>query len=437
MSLPHQVMRSDGQVRDLTMATLTWQVHPDSAHLLDDILDWYDTEAAHADRRVTVSAADGDALRRLAAHGFRVDDQAAGDDGFWTQFNRRDVRDLPEPALPPGFGFVTADQVTPEDAAQAHRDAWHPSTFTDRGMRGARETWPYRPGLHVLVRAPDGTLAATTIIWLDERTGTAEFEPVGTHQGYRRLGLARSLLRHGTQRAARAGATEMLVACLGAPAHTAARALYYDAGFRPFSREIPHVKDGAVLFVLGGASSISSADRLFAPGGRSVVDRPLVSRPRALDVVLLFEQAPEVEGGQGRYVRPARIDRPLERGPRIVEVTPPHEHVPEAEGGPRALTATAGVEDPLVRRYGPVEVTLLEEPPGPPQGPGHGPVDEIDGHHVRGDQHQDDAKQPASRPGARADQPPAPVITPSHSLRPNPGSDPDLTAFPAVDDGRQ
>jgi GNAT superfamily N-acetyltransferase len=245
VSLPHQRLRSDGQVLDMTMAALTWQVHPDSPHLLDDILDWYDAEAAGAVRRVTVLASDGDALRRLAARGYRVDEQAAGDDGFWTQFNRRELRDLSESALPPGFSFLTAEQVTPEDAAQAHRDAWHPSTFTDRGMRGASQTWPYRPGLHVLIRAPDGTLAATTIIWLDESTGTAEFEPVGTHQGYRRLGLARALLRYGMQRAARAGATEMLVACLGAPAYTAARALYYDAGFRPFTRELPHVKHDA------------------------------------------------------------------------------------------------------------------------------------------------------------------------------------------------
>ena len=173
-----------------------------------------------------------------------VDGQAAGDDGFWTQFNRRELRDLPEPALPAGFSFATAEQVSPEAAAQAHRDAWHPSSFTDQGMRGVRETWPYRPGLHVLVRAPGGTLAATTIMWLDEANRTAEFEPVGTHQGYRRLGLARSLLRHGMRRAAAAGATEMLVACAGAPAHNAARALYYDAGFREFTRELPHIKPG-------------------------------------------------------------------------------------------------------------------------------------------------------------------------------------------------
>ena len=59
------------------------------------------------------------------------------------------------------------------------------------------------------------------------------------------------------QRAAQAGATEMLVACLGAPAHTAARALYYDIGFRPFTRDLPHVKPA---WLRSGSGS--------APGGR-------------------------------------------------------------------------------------------------------------------------------------------------------------------------
>ena len=36
----------------------------------------------------------------------------------------------------------------------------------------------------------------------------------------------------------------LLAACLGAPAHTAARALYYDIGFRPFTRDLPHVRQG-------------------------------------------------------------------------------------------------------------------------------------------------------------------------------------------------
>src|SRR5258707_4394798 len=36
--LPYQVMRSDRQMLDIAMAALTLQGHPDSSHLLEDIL---------------------------------------------------------------------------------------------------------------------------------------------------------------------------------------------------------------------------------------------------------------------------------------------------------------------------------------------------------------------------------------------------------------
>src|SRR5207249_11786340 len=87
--------------------------------------------------------------------------------------------------------------------------------------------WIYRGDLHVLVEAPDGTMAASTIMWLDEVNKTAEFEPVGTHPGYRRRGLGRAMLLHGMHLARAAGATHMTVACLGAPGHPRARGLYY------------------------------------------------------------------------------------------------------------------------------------------------------------------------------------------------------------------
>ena len=83
--LPYRVMRSDGKYLDVPDTLLTWQVHPDRPQLLDEILDWYADAAPQAGRRVTVRAADADALRRLAAHGYRIDARAAGDDGFWTQ----------------------------------------------------------------------------------------------------------------------------------------------------------------------------------------------------------------------------------------------------------------------------------------------------------------------------------------------------------------
>jgi hypothetical protein len=43
-------------------------------------------------------------------------------------------------------------------------------------------------------------------------------------------------------RARDAGAETMLVACVGAPAHPAARELYYGVGFEPLARDVPHVK---------------------------------------------------------------------------------------------------------------------------------------------------------------------------------------------------
>jgi GNAT superfamily N-acetyltransferase len=249
--LPYRVMRSDGNYLDVPETLLTWQVHPDQPQLLEEILDWYAAEAPRAGRRVTVRAADADALRRLAARGYLIDAQAAGEAGFWSQFNARDLGDLSGGDVPPpGFSLLTAEQVSPAAAAKAHRDAWHPSSFTDAAMEDVRRTWSYRPDLHILVRAPDGTLVAATIIWFDERTGTAEFEPVGTHQGYRRQGLARALLQHGMRQAQQAGARQMLVACLGATAHPAARALYYDVGFRPFTRELPHVHPGPLARTL-------------------------------------------------------------------------------------------------------------------------------------------------------------------------------------------
>jgi len=79
-------------------------------------------------------------------------------------------------------------------------------------------------------------------MWLDEVNKTAEFEPVGTHPGYRRLGLGRAMLLHGMRLARAAGAMHVTVACLGAPGHPEARGLYYSVGFRALSRDAPLIK---------------------------------------------------------------------------------------------------------------------------------------------------------------------------------------------------
>jgi GNAT superfamily N-acetyltransferase len=82
-------------------------------------------------------------------------------------------------------------------------------------------------------------------MWLDEANKTAEFEPAGTHPGYRRLGLGTAMLLHGMHLARAAGATHMTFACLGAPGHPSARGLYYGARFREFTQGAPLIKPAA------------------------------------------------------------------------------------------------------------------------------------------------------------------------------------------------
>jgi GNAT superfamily N-acetyltransferase len=240
--LPFTVTRTDGSTYTSTSANLVWQVHPQRPELLDEILDWYAEQAPGIERVITPQAADADMVARLPAHGYERDTETAGDDGDWHQFNRRPLADLTEPSLPAGFRFRTAAEVGQAAATRAHVEAWHPSTFTETSMAGVQAMWPYRGDLHVFVEAPDGTLVASAITWFDPVSRTAEFEPVGTHRSYRRQGLATALLWHGMRRARAAGAETMLVACVGALAHPAARELYYGVGFEPFTYDAPYVR---------------------------------------------------------------------------------------------------------------------------------------------------------------------------------------------------
>jgi ribosomal protein S18 acetylase RimI-like enzyme len=105
------------------------------------------------------------------------------------------------------------------------RSATTEAGYTAEAYESVRQTAAYRGDLHILVEAPDGTMASSTIMWLDEANNTAEFEPVGTHPEYRRRGLARAMMLQGMQRARAAGATHMTVVCLGAPGYPAARGL--------------------------------------------------------------------------------------------------------------------------------------------------------------------------------------------------------------------
>jgi ribosomal protein S18 acetylase RimI-like enzyme len=240
--LPHQVRRNDGSFTDVTGASLSYQIHPDHTELIDDVIGWYDGVAAGLERAVSPTDAEEFALKRWAAHGYATDVAALGDTGDWTQLNQRDLTEIEQPVLPAGFRFRTAGEAGSEAAVRAHVDAWTPSSYTAQSYEGVQQTAAYRGDLHVLVEAPDGTMAASAIMWLDEANKTVEFEPVGAHPDYRRLGLARAMMLHAMHLARAAGAIHATVVCLGAPGHPRARGLYYGVGFRELSRDAPLIR---------------------------------------------------------------------------------------------------------------------------------------------------------------------------------------------------
>ena len=95
-----------------------------------------------------------------------------------------------------------------------------------------RAAWPYRQDLDCVVEAPDGSIAAYALAWLDEANGVGELEPVGTHEAHQRRGLGRAVNLFALQRLRDAGATLALVACRGDAAYPIPRRLYESVGFR-------------------------------------------------------------------------------------------------------------------------------------------------------------------------------------------------------------
>lgn len=87
----------------------------------------------------------------------------------------------------------------------------------------------YVPEHDLVAVAPDGTIAAFAIYWPDDELSLAQFEPVGTHPGFQRRGLARALLHEGLARLAATGIERARVMTGGA--NERATSTYLAVGF--------------------------------------------------------------------------------------------------------------------------------------------------------------------------------------------------------------
>jgi ribosomal protein S18 acetylase RimI-like enzyme len=230
---------------------LDWFVAGDLGGDVEDglrgaILDWL-AERARAHRAATVEPPAGPIeLEAWAADGWA--EEAVLRDRGWTATNTAlsqflqplDV-ELDAPRVPDGY--VLRHVRGPEEfpaRVEAHRAAFAPSRLTVEKYNLLPGIPPYRLEHDLVVEAPDGSIAAFTICWLDPAGSIGEFEPVGTHPDHQRRGLGRVIMRAGLRLMREQGLRDALVFSLRANA--ASEALYRSAGFEVVAIHRQHTR---------------------------------------------------------------------------------------------------------------------------------------------------------------------------------------------------
>jgi ribosomal protein S18 acetylase RimI-like enzyme len=210
--------------------SLSYEFRPGYRELLEEMLDW---AAPHG---TSVKAGDDETAQLLQAHGFAHDPEAP-----WLRWNARSLDEIDEPVVPDGYRLTTmADYRDLASRSAAHRSAFAPSRFTDEVYEAVRREAPWRAELDCVVVAPDETVAAYAIAWLDERNRVGELEPVGVHAGRQRRGLGRAVCLYALERLREEGAETALVGSRGDDAYPAPRLLYESIGFREAWRHLPY-----------------------------------------------------------------------------------------------------------------------------------------------------------------------------------------------------
>ncbi len=213
-----------------TMLTPAVRATAEGAAIVAEALAWLRQIATR--RRLTSAwarARDTDIWQRglLTAHGFIRDD----DHPAYIHF-RRPFTDAPLPDAPLPDGFTVRAVGGPDEwqrRVDLHRVVWHPSRVTLEAYRRLRGAPFYRPDLDLVAVAPNGEFASYCILWYDERTRVGEYEPVGAHPDWRRLGVTRAVLIEGLRRLRALGAGRAIV-LTGANNASAIR-LYESCGF--------------------------------------------------------------------------------------------------------------------------------------------------------------------------------------------------------------
>lgn len=227
--------------------TLVFMTRERTAALAGVILGWFEYVAPAYVLNVEILETERHLLSALSARGY-----VENVDAPWAQYSRRSLLRLPAVRMPDGFRARNmTEDIEFEVRAKAHQDAWSLLPFFDGEKPKSQSatsrvsaesceqiagSWPWRPELDQVIEAPDGTLAACCIIWLDEVNKVAELEPVGTHPEFRRMGLARAVCLSAMEAARDLGAEHAIVYPRGDAIYPVPGRTYAGLGFEPYGR---------------------------------------------------------------------------------------------------------------------------------------------------------------------------------------------------------
>ena len=215
---------------------LVFQVHPEhegAGH--DAVLAWVAEEAA-GEELVSAYTVETDepTLAALERHGFELHPDE------WAAHMVRDLTaPIPDAPLPAGFAVrcVRGDEDVGQ-RVEVHRSAFAPSSVVPESYRNVMACASYRSSLDWVAEAPDGRLASFCLAWLDEENRVGEFEPVGTHEDFRRRGLARAVCTAALRALREQGADRAIVYSVDAPQQGPAFRLYESLGFATATRAV-------------------------------------------------------------------------------------------------------------------------------------------------------------------------------------------------------
>lgn len=173
-------------------------------------------------------------------------------DRYFFTMQRSLAEPIPEPQFPAGFTLRAAGHQDTEAWVemfnQTFIDHWNHHDLTLDRAKYILITPDYKPELDLVALAPDRTFAAFCFCAIhpedNERTGRKEgwIDTLGTRRGFRKMGLARSMLLSGMHQLKAAG---METAKLGVDTQNPNNALrlYESVGFEKLYNWITYVKD--------------------------------------------------------------------------------------------------------------------------------------------------------------------------------------------------